>query len=265
MKISENLNRIIMAAYAEANVRRHEFITPEHLLYACLFFDEGKEMILNCGGNPARLKKALEKHLDQTETVPTVTRAIQSLGFQRILERAAWHTSSAQKATLELGDVLVSILDEKESHASFYLQREEISRIALLNYISHGVSVLSGDEVSRGPNPGAGKGETVETKEDQSKFLKNYTIELTARARAGEMDPLIGREDILQRTIQVLCRRSKNNPVHVGEPGVGKTAITEGLAQLMARDKVPRKLQGVRIYSLDMGAVLAGTRFRGDF
>ncbi|MBM4313852.1 MAG: ATP-dependent Clp protease ATP-binding subunit ClpA [Deltaproteobacteria bacterium] len=265
MKISENLNRIIMAAYAEANVRRHEFITPEHLLYACLFFDEGKEMILNCGGDPDRLKKSLEKHLDQTEKVPTVTRAIQSLGFQRILERAAWHTSSAQKQTLELGDVLVSILDEKESHASFYLQREEISRIALLNYISHGVSVLSGDEASRGPSPGAGKGEAVEAKEDQSKFLRNYTVELTARARAGELDPLIGREDILQRTIQVLCRRSKNNPVHVGEPGVGKTAITEGLAQLVARDKVPRKLQGIKIYSLDMGAVLAGTRFRGDF
>jgi len=254
-----------MAAYAEANVRRHEFITPEHLLYACLFFDEGKEMILNCGGDPDRLKKSLEKHLDQTEKVPTVTRAIQSLGFQRILERAAWHTSSAQKQTLELGDVLVSILDEKESHASFYLQREEISRIALLNYISHGVSVLSGDEASRGPSPGAGKGEAVEAKEDQSKFLRNYTVELTARARAGELDPLIGREDILQRTIQVLCRRSKNNPVHVGEPGVGKTAITEGLAQLVARDKVPRKLQGIKIYSLDMGAVLAGTRFRGDF
>jgi ATP-dependent Clp protease ATP-binding subunit ClpA len=266
MKISENLNRIIMAAYAEANVRRHEFITPEHLLYASLFFEEGKDLILHCGGDPVRLKKTLEKHLDQTDTVPTVTRAIQSLGFQRILERAAWHTSSAQKQTLELGDVLVSILDEKESHASFYLQREEISRIVLLNYISHGVSVLSGDEDSQRPNQGTRKGETVrEAKEEPSKFLRNYTVELTARARAGEMDPLIGREDILGRTIQVLCRRLKNNPVHVGEPGVGKTAITEGLAQLIAKGRVPKKLQGIEIYSLDMGAVLAGTRFRGDF
>src|SRR3989339_1937566 len=265
MKISENLNRIIMAAYAEANVRLHEFITPEHLLYSSLFFDEGRDLILNCGGDPTRLKKALEKHLEETDTVATATRAIQSLGFQSILERAAWHTSSAQKQTLELGDVLVSILDEKESHASFFLHREEISRIALLNYISHGVSVLFGDEGSQGTNQGTRKGETVETKEDQSKFLKNYTIELTARARTGEMDPLIGREDILERTIQVLCRRFKNNPVHVGEPGVGKTAITEGLAQLIAKDLVPKKLRGARIYSLDMGAVLAGTRFRGDF
>ncbi|MEW6333702.1 MAG: ATP-dependent Clp protease ATP-binding subunit ClpA [Thermodesulfobacteriota bacterium] len=266
MKISENLNRIIMAAYAEANVRRHEFITPEHLLYASLFFDEGKELILNCGGNPGRLKKTLEKHLEETETVSSVTRAIQSLGFQRILERAAWHISSAQKRTLELGDVLVSILDEKESHASFYLQREEISRITLLDYISHGVSVLSGDEDAQRPDPGARKGSTVrEAKEDEPKILRHYTVELTARARSGEMDPLIGREDILERTIQVLCRRFKNNPVHVGEPGVGKSAITEGLAQLIAREQVPTKLRGVKIYSLDMGAVLAGTRFRGDF
>ncbi len=267
MKISENLNRIIMAAYAEANVRRHEFITPEHLLYACLFFDEGKELILNCGGDPVRLKKTLEKHLEETDTVATAQRALQSLGFQSILERAAWHTSSAQKELLDLGDVLVSIFDEKESYASFYLQREGISRLALLNYISHGVSVLAGDgSGQRHTGTREGEGETVqETKEEQNKFLRTYTTELTSRARTSEMDPLIGREDILERTIQVLCRRFKNNPVHVGEPGVGKTAITEGLAQLIAAGKVPRLLRGARIYSLDMGAVLAGTRFRGDF
>jgi ATP-dependent Clp protease ATP-binding subunit ClpA len=266
MKISESLNRIIMAAYAEANVRRHEFITPEHLLYASLFFDEGKDLILNCGGDPARLKNVLEKHLEEADTIAAATRAIQSLGFQSILERAAWHTSSAQKQTLELGDVLVSILDEKESHASYFLQREGISRLALLNYISHGVSVHSCDGCAQQTNPETREGQAAqETKGDPSKFLKTYTMELTARARSGEMDPLIGRTEILDRTIQVLCRRFKNNPVHVGEPGVGKTAITEGLAQLIAKDLVPKKLQGARIYSLDMGAVVAGTRFRGDF
>jgi len=266
MKISENLNRIIMAAYAEANVRRHEFITPEHLLYASLFFDEGKEIIVNCGGDPIQLKQSLEKHLDETDPVTTANRAIQSLGFQSILERAAWHTTSAQKETLELGDILVSILDEKESHASFYLQREGITRLVLLNYISHGVSVASNGGEAEHPNPAVREEEPArEAKEDQSKFLKNYTVELTARARSGEMDPLIGREEILSRTVQVLCRRFKNNPVHVGDPGVGKTAITEGLAQMIAAGKVPKRLQGARIYSLDMGAVLAGTRFRGDF
>jgi ATP-dependent Clp protease ATP-binding subunit ClpA len=267
MKISENLNRIIMAAYAEANVRRHEFITPEHLLYACLFFDEGKEVIAHCGGDPARLKRVLEKHLDVADTAtPTVSRAVQSLGFQSVLERAAWHTSSAQKETLDLGDILVSLLEEKESHASFFLQREGITRLVLLNYISHGISVLSGESGRQKPDSGAQEGETVRgDKEEQNKFLRAYTTELTARAKTGEMDPLIGREEILSRTIQVLCRRFKNNPVHVGEPGVGKTAITEGLAQLVAAGKVPSKLRDVKIYSLDMGSVLAGTRFRGDF
>ncbi len=266
MKISENLNRIIMAAYAEANVRRHEFITPEHLLYASLFFDEGKEIIVHSGGDPDRLKKLLEKHLDAAETIATANRAIQSLGFQSVLERAAWHTSSAQKETLELGDVLVSILDEKESLAAFYLQKQGISRMALLNYISHGVSVLPGDGGGAKPQPGVRVGETVrETREDGGKFLRAFATELTDPAKIAEKDPLIGREEILSRTIQVLCRRFKNNPVHVGEPGVGKTAITEGLARMIAEGRVPKKLAGARIFSLDMGAVLAGTRFRGDF
>lgn len=267
MKISENLNRIIMAAYAEANVRRHEFITPEHLLYASLFFDEGKEIILHCGGDPARLKGALEKHLDVSDTAtPTPSRAVQSLGFQSVLERAAWHGASAQKETLDLGDILVSLLEEKESHASFFLQREGISRLVLLNYISHGISVLSEEEGSRKTDSGVRRGEAVRGDQaEPNKFLRAYTTELTARAKAGDLDPLIGRDEILSRTIQVLCRRFKNNPVHVGEPGVGKTAITEGLAQLVAAGKVPRKLRDVKIYSLDMGSVLAGTRFRGDF
>lgn len=256
-----------MAAYAEANVRRHEFITPEHLLYASLFFDEGKEIILHCGGDPARLKGALEKHLDVSDTAtPTPSRAVQSLGFQSVLERAAWHGASAQKETLDLGDILVSLLEEKESHASFFLQREGISRLVLLNYISHGISVLSEEEGSRKTDSGVRRGEAVRGDQaEPNKFLRAYTTELTARAKAGDLDPLIGRDEILSRTIQVLCRRFKNNPVHVGEPGVGKTAITEGLAQLVAAGKVPRKLRDVKIYSLDMGSVLAGTRFRGDF
>jgi ATP-dependent Clp protease ATP-binding subunit ClpA len=256
-----------MAAYAEANVRRHEFITPEHLLYACLFFDEGREIVVHCGGDPVRLKKALEKHLDEADSSSAaMTRAVQSLGFQSVLERAAWHTSSAQKEILELGDLLVSLLEERESHASFFLQREGITRMILLNYISHGISALADGRGEQPRNPGTREGEAArEDKEEPNKFLRAYTTELTARAKTGEMDPLIGREEILERTIQVLCRRFKNNPVHVGEPGVGKTAITEGLAQRVAAGQVPERLRDVKIYSLDMGSVLAGTRFRGDF
>jgi ATP-dependent Clp protease ATP-binding subunit ClpA len=267
MKISESLNRIIMAAYAEANVRRHDFITPEHLLYAALFFDEGKEIIVGCGGDPARLRKQIERHLEDSGTATgTMNRAAQSVGFQSVLERAAWHTTSAQKETLELGDVLVSILEERESHASYFLQREGISRLSILEYISHGIASPQGAEEPRRSGAMPRGGETgQDEREKQDKFLKSFTTELVAKARAGEMDPLIGREEVLQRTIQVLCRRFKNNPVHVGEPGVGKTAITEGLAQLVARGTVPLKLKNVEIYSLDMGSVLAGTRFRGDF
>jgi ATP-dependent Clp protease ATP-binding subunit ClpA len=269
MKISESLNQIIMAAYAEANARNHEFVTPEHLLYSALFFDEGTEIIRNCGGDPDHLKKILVKHLLESHPVVKGARSIQSMGFQNVLERAVWHTTSAQKDVLELGDILVSILDEKESFASFFLKKEGVNRLTLLNYISHGMSVVpeaapvqQTDKQMKETSPGK---EAKEEESEQSKVLKAFTTDLTAKAQAGEIDPLIGREDILERTIQVLCRRFKNNPVHVGEPGVGKTAITEGLAQRIADGKVPNRLKGLKVYSMDMGALLAGTRFRGDF
>ena len=269
MKISENLNQIIMAAYAEANTRSHEFVTPEHLLYAALFFDDGSEIIQRCGGDPEHLKRVLAKHLREGNPVVDGAQSVQSLGFQNVLERAVWHTTSAQKDIVELGDVLVSILDEKGSYASFFLKKEGITRLSLLNYISHGVSVIpETTEVQRRGKKreeGEPEQESREKESEQSKILKLFTTELTAKAKAGEMDPLIGREDILERTIQVLCRRFKNNPVHVGEPGVGKTAITEGLAQLIADGKVPKRLKDSKIYALDMGAIIAGTRFRGDF
>jgi ATP-dependent Clp protease ATP-binding subunit ClpA len=142
MKISESLNQIIMAAYAEANTRSHEFVTPEHLLYAALFFDDGSDIIQRCGGDPEHLKRVLAKHLRDGNPVVEGAQSVQSLGFQNVLERAVWHTTSAQKDIVELGDVLVSILDEKGSYASFFLKKEGITRLSLLNYISHGVSVI---------------------------------------------------------------------------------------------------------------------------
>ena len=269
MKISENLNQIIMAAYAEANTRSHEFVTPEHLLYAALFFDDGSEIVQRCGGDPEHLKRVLAKHLREGNPVVEGAQSVQSLGFQNVLERAVWHTTSAQKDIVELGDVLVSILDEKGSYASFFLKKEGITRLSLLNYISHGVSVIPDTtEVQRRSKKREENEPEQEPREkdsDPSKILKSFTTELTAKAKAGDIDPLIGREDVLERTIQVLCRRYKNNPVHVGEPGVGKTAITEGLAQLIADGKVPKRLKDSKIYALDMGAIIAGTRFRGDF
>jgi len=268
MKISETLNQIIMAAYAEANIRHHEYITPEHLLYAALFFEEGVEIIENCGGDPQHLKLLLDRHLQETQTAVGDRKVVQSAGFQNILERAVWHSTSSQKEVLELGDIMVSLFDEKESFAAFYLRKEGMTKLILLNYISHGVTVLPGaepeaqqqEDVGEEHEPAGG-----EARESRSKFLASFTTELTEKAHRGELDPVIGREEILERTLQVLCRRLKNNPIHVGDPGVGKTAITEGLAQLVAEGKVPKRLLGAKIYALDMGSMLAGTRYRGDF
>jgi ATP-dependent Clp protease ATP-binding subunit ClpA len=273
MQINDDLNQIIMAAFNEAKTRRHEYLTPEHLLYAALFFSEGREIVEGCGGDVERLKKSLKDHLE--EKVPGFDAGVdgaepmQSLGFQNVMERAIWHTASAQKDVLDLGDVLVSLFDEKESFAAFYLGREGITRYDLVNYISHG-----GYRDPGGKDDGETPGEESDTdtdadtkpkEKDRDKVLRAFTVELTERARKGELEPLIGREDILERTVQVLCRRFKNNPIHVGDPGVGKTALTEGLAQLIAEGKVPKTLRDARIYSLDMGAILAGTRYRGDF
>jgi len=258
-----------MAAYAEAKSRRHEFITPEHLLYAALFFDEGRDIIERCGGNLGNLRKTLEHHLHDSHARMNDSDAVQSLGFQSVLERAVWHNSSSQKEVLDLGDVLVSILEEKESFASYFLAQEGITRLVLLNYISHGIPAIPEKEFDPSPDREDPKMDSERIRREQesvkSEVLKAFTTDLTAKAMAGELDPLIGRQDILDRTIQVLGRRLKNNPVHVGEPGVGKTALTEGLAQLVVNGNVPRRLKNVRIYSLDMGALLAGTRFRGDF
>ena len=273
MQINDELNQIIMAAFNEAKTRRHEYLTPEHLLYAALFFGEGREIVEGCGGDVERLKKNLKAHLE--EKVPGLDESagnaepMQSLGFQNVMERAIWHTASAQKDVLDLGDVLVSLFDEKESFAAFYLGREGVTRYDLVNYISHGGyrdpgGAVDGKTNDEDTDADADDDSGAATK-DRDKILRAYTIELTDRARKGELEPLIGREDILERTVQVLCRRFKNNPVHVGDPGVGKTAITEGLAQLIAQGRVPKALREARIYSLDMGAILAGTRYRGDF
>ena len=277
MNINQELNQIILAGYEEARLRHHEFITPEHLLYASLFFDQGLEIIGQCGGNPDRLKKKLEHHL--SAHIPTIDQAepLQSVSFQSVLERALLHSLSAEKDEIDLGDLLVALFEEKESFALYFLKREGITRYGLVNYISHGVAGIT-DGYSEEPEafpaedvlPAEETGKE-KTGEDEprisrgARILSAFTTELTEKARRDEMDPLIGRRDILERTIQVLCRRIKNNPVHVGDPGVGKTAITEGLAQMIVEDRVPKALKEYRIYSLDMGALLAGTRYRGDF
>ncbi len=261
MELNPVLNDVLMAAFSEAKNKKHEYLTPEHILYASLNFDEGRNIIEGSGGDVRSLRKNIEDFFATKMEETDIEEPRQSAGFQNVMERAIWHTASAQKNILDLGDVLVSILDEEESFAAYFLTLEGISRYELLKFISHGVSVFPEDAYE----------ETVddeireEPEKHGTKIIEAYTTELTQKALDGEIDPLIGREDILERTIQVLCRRNKNNPVHVGDPGVGKTAITEGLAQRIADGNVPDALKGLKIYSLDMGSLLAGTKFRGDF
>ncbi len=267
MEINDDLNNIMMSAYNEAKNRKNEYLTPEHLLYASMFSKSGTDIVYYCGGDPVLLKMELDEFLRTKVPVVEDKEPVQSMQFQNIMEKAIWHTASAQKDTLDIGDVYVSLFDEKDSYASYFLQRQGISRMDVLNYVSHGISVIPDEG---GAYPGDEEFDDLEDEHDArpaggEKFLEQFTTELVAKAAAGEMDPLIGREDILERTMQVLCRRLKNNPVHVGDPGVGKTAITEGLAQLIAKGEVPGPIRDSKIFALDMGALLAGTKYRGDF
>ena len=266
MDISSELNQIIVAAYREAESRSHEYLMPEHVLYASLFFDRGKEIILACGGNLESLEKKLEEFFKTRVPVVESSKPIQSAGFQSVMENAILHTASSEKEAVEIDDILASILEEKESFAAHFLAQQGIDRLALLSYISHGVTVYPVSDEQDGEEEDGEEGQPEpDRKRRAPRALQAYAVDLLEKARSGRIDPLIGREDILQRTIQVLCRRLKNNPLHVGEPGVGKTAITEGLAQRLVDGKVPRALRDCRIYALDMGAILAGTKFRGDF
>ncbi len=269
LRINEELNQIIMSAFNQAGIRNHEYLTPEHLLYASLFFEMGKKIIESCGADIERLKTRIENHLKKNMPVVQGREPNQSLGFQNVMERAIWHITSAQKEELDIGDIYAAILEEKESYAAFFLQEEGITRLDLLNYISHGVSLLPDDYYVKDINEKIDKARDKQSKEQEKKkgksYLQAFAVELVEKALNNEIEPIIGREIILEQTVQVLCRRFKNNPIHVGDAGVGKTAITEGLAQLIAAKKVPRPLRDATIYSLDMGAIIAGTKYRGDF
>ncbi len=269
MKISHELQAVFNLAFEEAKSRRSEYLTPEHLLLCSLQFDSQVKLIEACGGEVKVIRDLLDAYLSKETPAAKEGDPTQSLGFQTVVERAIMHTVSAQKDDVETGDVLVSILDEKDSYAAYALRTAGIDRLGLTRYLSHGEEdeieeLLAREEKSGEPgedDEASAKGESKKKKT----FLEQFTTNLTDLARKGELEPLIGRADILERTIQVLCRRLKNNPIHVGEPGVGKTAITEGLAQRIVAEQVPPALRGYSVYSLDMGNLIAGTRYRGDF
>ena len=269
MRISAELQAVFNLAFEQAKGRKNEYLTPEHLLLASLQFESQVSLIKACGGDVRKLRELLESYLSQDVSSASEEDPVQSVGFQSVIERAIMHTVSAQKEDVETGDILVSILDERDSYGAYALRLSGIERLLLTQILSHGFEADEEDSDEGEEDPdfaSAPKSEAApEGKGPKKSFLEQYTTDLTALAREGKLEPLIGREDVLERTIQVLCRRLKNNPIHVGEPGVGKTAITEGLAQRIVADKVPPGLKGFTVYSLDMGNLIAGTRYRGDF
>ena len=270
MRISEEVQGIINAAYQDAKQRNHEYLTAEHVLYAAVFFDLSREILTSCGANPDEIKEMLEEHLTKNVPVVANTEPLQSQGFEEVIQRALFHTEASQKEIVDIGDILVSILDEEQSFGAYFLKKTGVTRYNLLRVISHGgILQNSGaeDEESDDGEPAetASSGDEEKQKRKKKDALSQFTRELTEAARNGELEPLIGREDVLERSIQVLCRRLKNNPILVGDPGVGKTAIAEGLAARIADGRVPKVLHDYALFSLDMGSLLAGTRYRGDF
>jgi ATP-dependent Clp protease ATP-binding subunit ClpA len=282
MKISGHVQAIINAAYNEARVRNHEYLTPEHILYAALAFDEVQGVFAACGVNLDQLKNGMENYFEQKVPILDDTEPTQTVGFQSVIERAVLQSQSSQKEILDVADILVSLYDEERNYCAYYLRKVGVKRFELLNLLSHGFEgdherpfsfhKMSSSSLNEGEENGkdggneediADPGQKVKT--NKRSALERYATELTALAREGRLEPVIGREAELDRTIQVLCRRLKNNPVHVGDSGVGKTAITEGLAQRIVAGNVPPTLRDFTIYSLDMGALVAGTKYRGDF
>ena len=261
--ISKELSVTLGLAVREAKKRRHEYVCVEHILFAILYDSIGIEIIEACGGSIETMNRSLEEFFSQKlEQVPEGTEYVlqQTIAFQRVIQRAVNHVRSAEKQEVEVSDILASIFLEKDSQAAYILQQEGISRLDVLNYISHEISKDAFDEDSGG---------FVQTDKKQKKKkgdpLELFTIDLVQMAAEGKLDPLIGRQSEMERTMQVLCRRRKNNPVFVGDPGVGKTAMAEGLAQKIHQALAPDILKDVRIFSLDLGGMLAGTKFRGDF
>ena len=279
MEISGPVKNIINRAYNEAKSRNHEYLTPEHILYAALDFNEIQLILQACGADVRHLKAGMESFFERK--VPAIAGAepIQTVNFQSVIERAVMTSQAAQKATLDVADILVSLYDEERNYCAYYLRQvEKIKRYDLLSVISHGYGGGKPYEAPGAPEHGDGEyaGRDILPDEEgadasgknkgvKKTALEKFATELTALARENRLEPVIGREPELDRTVQVLCRRLKNNPVHVGDSGVGKTAITEGLAQRIVAGKVPPTLKDFSIYSLDMGALLAGTKYRGDF
>ena len=262
--LSTELENCLNRAFTQARDSKHEYLTVEHLLLAILDTPRVREILRASGADLVRLEQELRRYLE--ETTPKVTsteedREVQpTLGFQRVLQRAVFQVQSGGRKEVAVADVLVAIFSEKQSHAVYQLERHDVTRLDVINFIAHGLSKVGEEQAPK--DEAAAEGE----KESEGPgALEKYALNLNRAAQEGRIDPLIGRKLEVERTIEILCRRRKNNPLYVGEAGVGKTAIVEGLARLIVEGKVPDVLTGCTIYSLDMGSLVAGTKYRGDF
>jgi ATP-dependent Clp protease ATP-binding subunit ClpA len=263
--LSNELEYCLNDAFHQAREARHEYLTVEHLLLAILDTPKVREILRACGADLAKLKQEVKEHIDQS--TPRIDeseeREVQpTLGFQRVLQRALFHVQSSGKKEVGVANILVSIFSEKQSHAVYLLNRQHVTRLDVTNYISHGLSKIAEEKTSDKDETSA---DGERDPEGGGSALEKYTTNLNRMAQEGRIDPLIGRKLEVERTIEILCRRRKNNPLYVGEAGVGKTAIAEGLARLIVEGKVPEVLADCTIYALDMGSLIAGTKYRGDF
>lgn len=265
--INRELELTFAAAIKEAKQRRHEFFTLEHILYAILYDVTGRRILYHCGADLEKLKARLEKYFEErSEKLPEGVEQdpVQTLAVQRVLQRALMHVQGAEKREVDAGDILAAMFYEENSYAVYFLKSMGITRLDVLSFISHGISRVGEPE----PEPEENEFQAASPRDQQGKkatALESFAVNLIEKAAQGHIDPLIGREEEILRTLQILGRRSKNNPIFVGDPGVGKTAIAEGLALRIYKKEVPPSFFNVEIYALDMGALLAGTKFRGDF
>jgi len=266
--LSPNLEKTLHRALAYAKERRHEYATLEHLLLALSEDGDAVAVMRACGLDLSKLRTEVLDYIDNelsnlinlnsTDSKPTA-------GFQRVLQRAAIHVQSSGRAEVTGANVLVAMFSERESHAVYFLQEQDMTRLDAVNYISHGIAKVPGQDQTRTTNGADGEAQAEKVVRKGREALDTYCVDLNKKAAEGKIDPLIGRSGEIERTIQVLCRRTKNNPLYVGDPGVGKTAIAEGLAKRIVEGEVPEVLRNATIFALDMGALLAGTRYRGDF
>ncbi|HVF86070.1 MAG TPA: Clp protease N-terminal domain-containing protein, partial [Pyrinomonadaceae bacterium] len=264
--ITKELQATLSVAMNEAIRRRHEYVTLEHLLFALLDDGTASNVIMHCGGDVEALRKELEKYF--AESLPPLKKNRQQMPeqtamFQRVLQYALLQAEGSGQKEVNGGNILAALFQAERSHAVYLLAKQGITRLDVLNFIAHGISKIAGDDeaFAEGVEAGAGQAGGQEARDP----LAAFTVNLNERAAEGQIDPLIGRTMELERTIQVLCRRRKNNPIYVGEPGVGKTAIAEGLALKIHQGDIPEVLKPAVVYALDMGAVLAGTKYRGEF